>query len=86
LAPALSWTPMRRVSVKLSEKLAYESVSTASNATVSFLRNTPGLTISYIAQPYLVLSSSVAYELEKKSSDADSLKKASASISILGLL
>jgi hypothetical protein len=86
LAPALSWIPLRRMSLRFSEKFAYERVSEATNPSYSLLKTTPALTLSFIAQPYLVVSGSFSYELEKRTGEANAVKKASASISVLGVL
>jgi tetratricopeptide (TPR) repeat protein len=86
LAPSLGWTLTRRASLKVGEKFAYERVSDALSSTYSLIRNTPSLTLSFTAEPYLVLSSSFSFEFEKKSNDPNTVKKASASFSVLGIL
>jgi len=86
LTPALSWRPQRRVSFKLSEKIGIERIIDAQTSEYYFLKNSPGVTVSFTVQPYLVLSGSFSHEWEKNTGQDVRVRKGLASLSLLGLL
>jgi hypothetical protein len=86
LTPALSWSPQRRVAFKLSEKLGIERITDTQTSAYLLLKNSPGFTLSFTVQPYLVVSGSFSHEWEKNAGQNVMVKKGLASLSLLGLL
>ena len=86
LTPALSWSPQRRVAFKLSEKLGIERITDTQTSAYLLLKNSPGFTLSFTVQPYLVVSGSFSHEWEKNTGQNVMVKKGLASLSLLGLL
>ncbi|MEY4065837.1 MAG: hypothetical protein RIR26_2045 [Pseudomonadota bacterium] len=85
LAPSLSFMPHRRLSLKWGEKFSYESVASKAAASYGLVRLNSGFNASFTWQPHLVLSSGMAYELESNTTTKAKVKKATASVSFLGL-
>lgn len=84
-SPTFSVFPSKRLSLKLSQKLNAERISDALTPAYFVTRIAPGLTLSYTAQPYLIVSGSASYEFEKNTIETALVRKTVASLSVLGL-
>jgi hypothetical protein len=86
LSPGIGWSLSRRLSLKLTEKLAAERLISGSQNSSTITRVSSGLNTSWTIQPFLIFSLGGSFDWEKNIQSAAVTQKAVATTTLLGIL
>ncbi|NBW82128.1 hypothetical protein EBR21_10295, partial [bacterium] len=86
LSPGIGWSLSRRLSLKLTEKIAAERLVSSSQNSSTVARVSSGLNASWTLQPFLILSLGGSYDWERNFQTSAVTQKAVATTTLLGIL
>lgn len=86
LTPSLGYSQSKRWNLKLTEKMKIEHVKSVLQAAGFVAQSATGVSYSISIQPYLVTSTGATFEVEKNFNSGDSIRKTTATLSLVGLL